>query len=105
MLMSVAVGLASAGDEVITVTQEPTPIQNSELVGNVGAMLTLPVNGLLLANATFDIEDVPGQLLLSDNPEYVTGEGVAYRETHRGVYASTSTMPTPTHRRNTSSCG
>lgn len=55
-------------------------ISPEELTGNIGAMVTLPVPGFMLATGTLSYRDVNGPLLFSDNPESITGEGIAYRD-------------------------
>ncbi len=73
---------AQAAGDAATAAGQPLGriIAPDELTGNIGSMVTLPAPGLLFATRTFTYTDVPGQLLFSDNPESITGEGITYRD-------------------------
>ena len=80
MTLQAATGTVLADAPVTDLQPAGRIISPDELTGNIGAMVTLPVPGLMFANSTFTYGDVNGQLLFSDNPESITGEGIAYRD-------------------------
>lgn len=63
-----------------------TPINPGELKGNIGAMVTLPTAATGFVNTVFSYTDIPGQLVFSDHPEYLDGEGIASRTTASGAF-------------------
>lgn len=76
-------GAASAQDASSNASA-PVLIRPSELQGNIGAMVVLPVPGMGFVSEDATFRDEVGQLIFSDNPEYIKGEGVGYRGTASG---------------------